>query len=225
MSVSITCYNDGVTIGPLIERSFAFLERITADHEVFVVNDGSTDNSYELLESMKEKYPALRVHHHERNMSFGPTFARIYKNTGMQVNGMLPGDAQIEPETLGIMLPHLSEVDLVLGYRRNRADTFRRRLASRCYNFLVRLVSGRPIRDVNTVCVYRTSAMDGVELVAKSAFIHAEFFIRLVRKGVSYKSVEIPHKKREAGEASGGKVDVMIRAAREFFAFLLGRLG
>lgn len=224
MSISIACYNDEATIGALIGECFDFLDRRAEDCEVFVVNDGSADGSAAILDGIKEKNPRLRVHHHERNRSFGPTFARIYQNTSKEVNGMLPGDAQISPEALGVMLPHLADADLVLGYRKDRADPWRRRIASGIYNFLIRLVSGQPIRDVNTVCVYKTSVMEGVELRARSAFIHAEFFLKLVRKGCRYKSVTIPHKRREAGAASGGRLGVMIAAAKEFLLYLFGKI-
>jgi glycosyltransferase involved in cell wall biosynthesis len=224
VSISITCYNDGATIGPLVDSCFEFLKTLTDDYEVFVVNDGSSDNSREVLAELGKKYPNFRAYHHERNLGFGAAFGRVYNNTSKEVNCMLPGDAQFTTEALAAMLPALKDHDLVLGYRHERADTWRRRTASHGYNFLVRVVSHHKVYDVNSISVYRTKLMDGVDLKAVSAFIHAEFFIKMLRNGARYVSVPIPHKKREAGRASGGRPDVMIKAAKEFWKYLRGGL-
>lgn len=225
MSIGIPCFNNQDSLPSLIESCFSFLsDTAEEDFEVLAVDDGSSDRTWEVLKELQTRYPKLRLLQHEKNQGFGPTISKLFMNTEMEVNALLSADGQSTPESLTPLLNHLGEADLVLGYRRHRQDPLRRKLSSWVYNLLISLVVRRRVLDVNTVVVYRSEHMKGVTLRAKTAFIHAEFFIQMMRNGCSFKVVDIAHHARSHGKASGGKASVILGTIRELGLFVTGKL-
>ena len=61
MSVFFPCYNDSMTIGDLVLEAERQLQQLTDDFEIIVVNDGSADNSAEVLRDLQHRVPALQI--------------------------------------------------------------------------------------------------------------------------------------------------------------------
>ena len=71
VSAFFPCYNDEATIGAMVEAAASTLDRIGADGEIIVVNDGSSDGSERVLKHLTETEPRLRVVTHEHNRGYG----------------------------------------------------------------------------------------------------------------------------------------------------------
>ena len=71
VSAFFPCYNDEATIGAMVEAAASTLDRVGADGEIIVVNDGSSDGSERVLKHLTETEPRLRVVTHEHNRGYG----------------------------------------------------------------------------------------------------------------------------------------------------------
>src|SRR3989344_5498624 len=71
LSVFFPCYNDVGTIGKLVDKAVRNLKKLTDDFEVIVVDDGSSDNSRELLLKKTQRYDCLKLVFHRKNKGYG----------------------------------------------------------------------------------------------------------------------------------------------------------
>jgi glycosyltransferase involved in cell wall biosynthesis len=126
------------------------------------------------------------------------------------------GDRQFDPADLARLIAGLDEADVVVGYRRRRADPWGRRLGGVLWTWLVGATLGVWVRDVN--CAFKLlprRAIDGLSLVSDGAVISAELLARLTTGGWRIAEVPVSHLPRLAGRASGGSGRVILRAMGE----------
>src|SRR4029078_10904359 len=71
LSIFFPAYNDSGTIASLVITALRTARKLTPDHEVIVVNDGSADATAEILDELARTYPEVRVVHHEQNRGYG----------------------------------------------------------------------------------------------------------------------------------------------------------
>src|SRR5260370_4657281 len=86
LTVFFPAYNDAPSIGALVVRAFEVLERHTDDYEVVVVNDGSRDNTGDVLARLKNRYGAkLRIVTHARNLGYGADLLQRFQAPALQL--------------------------------------------------------------------------------------------------------------------------------------------
>jgi glycosyltransferase involved in cell wall biosynthesis len=221
LSIAIASYNDAESIGPLVDEAARVAAELAAEFRILVVDDGSKDESAARIRALAADRPWLECRYHERNLGFGPTFGELYRFDACEFNAILPGDGQIPPAEVARMAAAIGGADVVLGVRRLRRDSFRRRLNSFVYNAAVACAAGRRVHDVNSISLARTALVRRMTLHAKSAFIHAEFLLECHRNGGRVKAVEIEHRPREHGAGHGGRLSVIAPTVKELGAYVL----
>lgn len=220
LSVAIACYNDGATIGALVDQTAQVAATIAPQFQVLVVDDGSQDDAREILRGLAAARPWLQCRFHDSNRGFGATFGELYRFDPCEFNAILPGDAQIHPAQLVPMATAVVGADMVLGVRGLRRDSVRRRLNSWIYNGAVSLVAGRPVHDVNSISIARSAFVRCLSLRSESAFIHAEFLLECFRQGGRVREVVIDHQPRQSGVGHGGKIGVIAPTMRELSRYV-----
>lgn len=221
LTVSIAAYNDAVTLETLIRDSVSVAGEFCDDFEVLVIDDGSRDETPALLQRLAAELPCLRVVRHPQNLGFGPTIYEAYASPESEWVLYLPGDAQIPPTQLRQLCTVTDRCHFVLGHRRLRQDPWGRRVASRFYNGLISLLAGRRIRDTNSVALVQPALLRNLNVGRHSAFVHAELLLEALRQGAEVGEVEIEHRPRQVGEASGNKVGVIAKTVRDALAYWL----
>lgn len=183
VSLVIPAYNDETTVGKLIADADYLLKEVCTDYEIVVVNDGSKDNTYEVLKETAAKYPRVRILNHESNKGFGETIKELYFSGQKDFVFSLPGDYQYAPKELLTMSKGLDRYDFVIGERVNRSDPPRRKLQSHIYNTMLRIAYGNVHRDVNSIKLFRREILNKFELRSKTAFVDAELVMRAEKAG------------------------------------------
>jgi len=145
VSVVVPVFNEAENVPLLMARIHTALSG--RPYEAVFVNDGSTDGTREVLESLRAEYPALRPLH----------FARNYGQSAALVAGMraargeyiltVDGDMQNDPADFPRILELLRNADCVYGYRASRQDTWVRRLSSRVANSVRNAILHDGVRD------------------------------------------------------------------------------
>lgn len=203
VSAFFPCFNDQATIGSVVNAAAKTIEEIGADGEIFVVNDGSTDNSQQMLENLADEYPLLRIIVHERNRGYGGALLSGFAAATRQWVFYTDGDAQFDPTELALLVDHASdEVDVVQGYKLRRADNVLRRIVGRVYHRGVALLFGLEIRD--TDCDFRLirrSLLDRVHLEHTSGVICVEMVRKFQDAGAKFVEVPVHHYPRTHGRS------------------------
>lgn len=207
LSLVMPGLDEEANVEAAVKRALAALTEHTAEFEVIVVDDGSTDRMGEIADRLASEDPRIRVIHNERNLNYGISLARgiaAARCDWILHDGM---DLPLAPEDLSLFLPHFAGADVVVARRPDRGAHSRwRALTSWVNNRLLRLLFGPRTRDLNFVQFYRRSWVQGVTLSSTSpAFVTPELILRAERSGRAVREVEAEFRRRERGKTHFGR--------------------
>jgi len=199
LSVVIPIKDERDNLEPLHKQLRQALEPL-GSYEIIVVDDGSSDGSYELLQKLAEGDPRLKVVRLRRNFGQTPALqAGIDWSTG-DVLVTMDGDLQNDPADIPMLLDKLNEgYDAVLGLRANRQDhLFVRKVPSMLGNWLIRKVTGVHIKDMG--CTLRAMRRDLAEALPLYGELHRFVPVLAQQHGARLAQVPVRHHPRNAGK-------------------------
>jgi glycosyltransferase involved in cell wall biosynthesis len=215
VSLVIPAYNESGNLRPLVDACEEALAPVHGSHEIVIVEDGSTDDSAEVLSALEAERPLLRSIRHARGKNIGchPSELVGLKAARGDVALFLPADLQIHPSSLNRFLEAAGEGDIVASRRVNRADNLARRFLARANNLVERLVIGVDVHDAHSSMLVNRRTLDEiVPLVrSQSALIPAELLVRARQHGLRVAEVEVEHHPRVSGRQTGAKISEILR--------------
>ena len=203
LSIFFPCYNDGQTIGSLVIEADKTAQELTNDYEIIVIDDGSTDNSQEVLRELSSKYRCLRIISHNTNKGYGGALKSGFANAIKNLIFYTDGDGQYDVRELKILYKAmLEETDIVNGYKIERNDPFYRIIIGKIYLFLTRLLFNFKIRDVDCdFRLIRKEALRGIDLIHNSGVICLELVKKMENKNCLFAEAPIHHYFRTHGKS------------------------
>jgi len=197
------CYNDGGTIASMVLLMDETCRELTDDYEIIVVDDGSTDHSRMVLEELKSRYEKLRVILHEKNKGYGGALRSGFAAAKKELIFYTDGDFQYDVTELKNLLPAMKDgVDIVNGYKVARADPLHRKIIGRIYHYLMKLLFGFKIRDVDCdFRLIRRYVFDKINLKYNSGVICIELVKKLQDAGFKFAEVPVSHYFRAYGKS------------------------
>jgi len=167
VSVVVPVHNEEKSILPLCDRLVKALENLGSTFEILLIDDDSTDGSFELLRSLAEVDARLKIVRLRRNFGQAAALAAGFELAEGDVIVAMDGDLQHDPADIGALLDKLAEgYDIASGWRRDRIDNpMTRQLPSRVANWLMTRISGVRLHDFGTTFkAYRRDTIKGVRL-------------------------------------------------------------
>ncbi|HEX6975775.1 MAG TPA: glycosyltransferase family 2 protein [Vicinamibacterales bacterium] len=203
LSVFFPAYNDSGTIASLVITALRTARALTPDHEVIVINDGSADNTAEILDELARTYPEVRVVHHEKNRGYGGALRTGFATATRELIFYTDGDAQYDPAEMVVLWRAFSdEVDLVNGYKISRSDPLHRIIIGRVYHHTVKILFGLTVRDVDCdFRMMRRSIFDKVRLEKNSGVICLEMMKKITDAKFRIAEVPVHHYHRAYGRS------------------------
>jgi glycosyltransferase involved in cell wall biosynthesis len=225
--VFFPCYNDGKTIGDLVVEAERQLQQLTDDYEVIVVNDGSSDESAEVLRGLAARMPRLTVITHERNRGYGGALRSGFGAATKDLVFYTDGDGQYDVRELPVLLMLLTDdTDFVNGIKMTRQDPAYRVHAGNVHRFVMRWSFWLPIHDVDCdFRLIRRRILDGIELRSNSGSICVELVKHAQRAGAGFREVSGPPLRAEVGEVAvlqPGRILPDVSAHRQIWSELDG---
>jgi glycosyltransferase involved in cell wall biosynthesis len=218
LSVFFPCYNEKDSICALTEKALTVAGEICDDHEVILVDDGSTDGTAELADQLADKYPAVRVIHHPVNKGYGAALQSGFRAASKEYVFYTDGDGQFDIAELPNVVPLIAHCDIVSGYRLNRQEGLLRKINAFCWTKLVGFLFDLKLRDIDCAFkLYKRELFDTIEMHSTGALIDTEILARAVRKGYTIAQIGVHHYPRTAGQSTGANVKVILRAFKELF--------
>ena len=203
LSVFFPAYNDSGTIASLVIRALQTAAELTPNHEVIVVNDGSTDSTAQILHALTLVYPALRIVTHPVNRGYGGALRSGFAAASKDIIFYTDGDAQYDPGEMDLLWQQMRPgVDLVNGYKISRSDPWHRILIGRMYHHIVKTMFGLTVRDVDCdFRMMRRSIFDKVRLEKNSGVICLEMMKKITDAGFRIAEVPVHHYHRAYGKS------------------------
>ena len=190
------------------------------DYEIIFVDDGSTDRTFERIESGAN---ARAIRFAKNAGQSAAIYAGLQAAKGATAV-LIDGDLQNDPTDIERLLAEIANgADLVCGYREKRKDTLLKRLTSRVANF----VRSRFVKDYvrDTGCTLKAMRRECIAALVPFKGMHR--FIPALIKGAGYRLVEVPvrHRPRRFGRSKYGLGNRALRATIDMFGvrWLLSR--
>ena len=205
LSLIILSYNDGNSLPLLVEEAVEVLTKHYDDYEIIIVDDGSTDDSRKVIETLTETHLKVAAVFHEQNQGVGAAFFSGVQRAVFSSVAYIDGDQQYTPLDLPALSERLPDYDMITGNRADRADPFHRKVISSVYNNLVKRIYRTHIRDINCgLKLFRRDALRKTfPIVSKGPFFDAEVMIKYRHLGLSIGELSVSHYPRKHGIARG----------------------
>ncbi|MCX8026885.1 MAG: glycosyltransferase family 2 protein [Thermodesulfovibrionales bacterium] len=203
ISVVIPLYNEEQNIKILHQALTETLSNIEHDYEIIYIDDGSTDETLNILEEIQSKDNKVMVLSLRRNFGQTAAFAAGFDFARGDIVITMDGDMQNDPKDIPKFIEAIKGYDIVSGWRKDRKDPFlTRRLPSMIANWLISKVTGVKLHDYGcSLKAYRRDVVKNLKLYGE---MHR--FIPAVASwyGVRIKEVETIHHPRLHGKSKYG---------------------
>ena len=200
VSVLVPANDEADNLALFMEQAAVAFAADPGRYEVVVIDDGSVDNSWQVLEYLRGQYPFMRAVRHRTRRGIAESLRTGYKNATGSVLVFYPADLQYKPEDIPrLVAPILAgETDIVAGYKQGDYD---KAFVSGIYNRLSRSLFKVPVRDLNSVKAYRREVMES--LPARPDW-HRYMIVVAVANGFTVSEIPVPLYARHAGKSKFG---------------------
>ena len=218
ISVFFPCYNEQENVARTVEKALDVLEKLNADFEIIIVDDGSSDGTGQISDEIAKRDGRVKVVHHKHNLGYGAALQSGFKTATKELVFYTDGDGQFDINEMPSLLSLMEQYDIVSCYRLNRRDPIIRKINGWCWTRLICLMFGLKIRDIDCAFkLYKREIFDKIEMSSTGALIDAEILARAVRKGYRITQKGVHHYPRTAGQQTGASIRVILRAFKELF--------
>lgn len=204
ISIIVPVKNEGINIPEMIQRLTRSLDGVGRDYEVIFVNDGSTDDSKDLLHAAAAADHRIKAIHFRRHHGQTAAMMAGFDHARGEVIVALDGDLQNDPADIPALLAKLEEgYDLVSGWRRDRQDhPIKRNLLSRLANGLISRATGVRLHDYGcSLKAYRRSVLAGIHLYGE---MHRFIPVYAYWNGARIAEIPVRHHARVHGVSKYG---------------------
>jgi len=200
VSVLVPAKDEAENLPLFMEQAAAAFQAAPASFEVVVVDDGSSDATWPVLQDLASRYPFLRVARHPRQRGIADALRTGFEQAKGRVLVFYPADLQYKPEDIPrLVAPILAgEADMVTGYKQCK---YEKAFVSRIYNGLSRRLFDLPVRDLNSVKAYRREVMDAIPVRPDW---HRYMIAIAAAQGFTVTEVPVPLYPRHAGRSKFG---------------------
>jgi len=240
-------YNEEASIGAYLERATRLMEETVEDYEIVLIDDGSTDRTYEIAVSFQKKNPRIKIFQNECNLNVGISSQRAIRRASKEFLFWQTIDWCYDIENLREYLEYLKTYDIVQGVRRapvrvkiellkpvalvlklfnikhltRRSDTIPKAIISVINYSLIRTLFRVPLSDFQNVTFYPTKWIQSIHYEAKSSFANPEGLIKSHWAGLSIKEVPISFIPRATGAAKGTRLRAIMNSVKDILRLWL----
>lgn len=203
LSVVLPVYNEKENLRRLDDELFSVLRslvenKLISDYEVILIDDGSTDSSAELIETLIKKYPFCLAEHHSKNLGLGRAlFTGIQKASGDLII-TLDADFTFHPQQIPVLLKEYildNQIDCIIGSAaigELKYVAWWRKFLSRSANWLYRIVSGKNFTAATSIFrLYRSKAIKEIKWKSTGFSANAEILLQLIKQNKNIREVPV----------------------------------
>jgi glycosyltransferase involved in cell wall biosynthesis len=178
----------------------AFATQPAVRYEVVVIDDGSVDDSWRVLQGLAGQYPFLRIVRHRARRGIADALRTGYLSSSGRVLVFYPADLQFMPADIPrLVAPILDDAaDMVTGFKEGK---YEKAFVSGIYNGLSRRLFDVPVKDLNSVKAYRREIMDALPVRPDW---HRYMIVIAAAQGFTVTEIPVPLYPRHAGRSKFG---------------------
>jgi glycosyltransferase involved in cell wall biosynthesis len=203
LSIFFPAYNDANSIAELVQCADRIARQVSDEHEIIVIDDGSRDETPDILNKLAADVSALKVIHHPLNRGYGAALRSGFSAAGKEWVFYTDGDGQYDPNELVNLIEVLDDsVDAVNGFKVKRQDSLLRDWIGKVYGWVIKHAFHLPIRDVDCdFRLIRREKVAAIQLTCDSGAICVELIKKLQLEGCHFIEVPVHHYPRRYGHS------------------------
>jgi glycosyltransferase involved in cell wall biosynthesis len=200
VSVLVPAKDEAENVPLFMEQMAAVVRGAEVTYEVVVVDDGSVDETWAVLERLTEQYDFLRIVRHRSRRGIADALRTGYLHALGEIFVFYPADLQFKPEDIPrLVAPILAnEADMVTGFKQGE---YEKAFVSRVYNWLSRALFDVRVKDLNSVKAYRREIME--QLPIRPDW-HRYMIVLAAAQGYTVTEIPVPLYPRHAGKSKFG---------------------
>ena len=206
LSIIIPLFNEAESLPPLYDWIKRVMDENKFSYEIIFINDGSTDESWKVINDLKSKDDCVKAIRFRRNYGKSPALFCGFEKAQGDVVITMDADLQDSPDEIPELFRMIKEdgYDLVSGWKKKRYDnTFTKNIPSKIYNATARKVTGIKLHDMN--CGLKAYRLDVVKHIEVYGEMHR--YIPYLAKNAGFSKIGekvVVHRKREFGKSKFG---------------------
>jgi dolichol-phosphate mannosyltransferase len=218
LSIILPVHNEAESLPLLWPELTGTLERVGLSAEIIFIDDGSADNSAEVIRSLAAEDSRVRLIRFAGHAGLSAAFFAGYQAAQGAIVVTMDTDLQNDPADVAVLLPYLARFDAVIGWRRVRQDPWLKRISSAIANAVRNGLTGDRVAD--SASSFRVMRRECVSAIPPFQGMHR--FVPTVLRMAGYQVTEVPvrHRPRRFGHSKFG---IYNRARRSFEDLLVVR--
>lgn len=219
LSVFFPFWNEEKNINEVVARALEVLPTVAKKWEIILVDDGSTDKTFQKAQKLADENSRIRVIHHNPNRGYGAALKSGLIESKYEYIVFTDGDGQFDFTQVTKFIEKIHDADLVIGYRKKRRDQkiMIRLLLMYMLKVWDFLLFRFYVKDID--CGFKMFKRETVEklmpLRSEGAMMTTEILAKVHAKKLKLEQVGVDHFPRKHGKQSGANFQVVIRALFE----------
>ena len=205
LSIVIPLYNEEESLPELVAWITRVLVEFPLTYEILMVDDGSTDKSWEVVKQLKSQYTPIKGIKFRRNYGKSAALNTAFTEAEGEVLITMDADLQDSPDEIPELYKMIKEqgYDLVSGWKKNRHDPMSKTIPTKLYNWATRKMSGIHLHDMN--CGLKSYSRDVIKNVEVYGEMHR--YIPIMAKSAGFDKIGekiVRHQARKYGVSKFG---------------------
>lgn len=219
LSIFFPFWNEEKNVKHVVESAIPVAKEVADAWEILIIDDGSSDRTYEIGRELARKYKNVKAITHTPNRGYGAALKEGFDNSQYKYIVFTDGDRQFDFAEVKKFIAEIKGADIVVGYRKKRRDKFVRHILMYMLKIWDFIFFRFYFKDIDCgFKMFRKSVLQDITpLRSEGAMITTEILAKATRKRLKIKEVEVSHYPREFGNQSGANIAVVVRAVLESF--------
>lgn len=218
LTIIVPLYNEEENIDRLNKELNAFLKISLVDSQILFINDGSSDNSEELIKSICKVNEKFKLISFKENYGLSAAIKAGFDNTNTSLVGYIDADLQTNPEDFNLLLKEIDNNDLVTGVRTSRKDSIIKNISSLIANTIRKVFTNDKMDD--TGCPLKIIRSNFAKKIPMFKGIHRFLPAMVLLQNGRVTQVSVRHYPRIAGKAKFGFFNRLTGPLIDCFAYL-----
>ncbi|MBT8316980.1 MAG: glycosyltransferase family 2 protein [Lutibacter sp.] len=217
-TIVVPVYNEEDNLKRVEQELTNYIKIAAKKTKILFVNDGSKDNSQQLIEEICNNNSDFTFIQFQQNCGLSAAITAGFKHTDTELVGYIDSDLQTAPEDFNLLLAQIGEYDLVTGVRSNRKDSFVKNMSSTIANGIRRAFTNDGMDD--TGCPLKVIKTEFAKNIPMFKGLHRFLPAMILLQNGKIKQIPVQHFPRIAGEAKYGLWNRLLGPLLDCFAYL-----
>lgn len=199
ISVIVTAMNEEGNLTPIVDSVVRAVASRFAKYEIIVIDDGSTDRTFDVAQSLAARNSRIRVHRNAGNLGLGRSYRIGIDLASNEYTSWVAGNNLVPRAALERIYDRVGERDMVISYIEHDVRAFKRRVVSRVFTVGMNALFSLNMRYYTGPCVFRSAVAKRLPARAQGSLFVAELLVRLLRARQTYVEIGLLPLTRSSG--------------------------